>query len=112
MDRYFYTIECDVYGNKVIHMLGNVYFNDADESETDHRHAEWTFMFLPIKEVIKMFEDDEFYEFLNQRVAYLGDITLSQAKEICESYFNGRPGMELHIKNINEDTPCGDYWFE
>ena len=40
MDRYFYTIECDADGNKIIHMLGNVYFNDADGTETDHRHAE------------------------------------------------------------------------
>ena len=39
MDRYFYSIELD--GNeKVIHFNGNIYFNDGDESETDHRIAD------------------------------------------------------------------------
>lgn len=112
MDRYFYTIECDADGNKIIHMLGNVYFNDADGTETDHRHAEWTFMCLPIKEVIKMFKADEFYDFINERVAYLGDVTAEQARDICNNYFDGEPGKELHIKNANEDTMCGSYWFE
>jgi predicted Zn-dependent peptidase len=55
---------------------------------------------------------DIFYDYLNERVAYLGDLTEEQAIATCQEYFGGTPGTELDIGLVDEDTPCGDYWFE
>jgi hypothetical protein len=111
MDRYFYSIGLD--GNKkVVHMSGNVYFNDGDETETCYRVAEWTGLYFGINEAQFMLDADTFYEYLNERVNYLGDISKKEADEICKNYFNGQSGIRLHIKDVTTDTPCGDYWFE
>ena len=111
MDRYFYSIE--EYGNeKVIHMCGNVYFNDVDESKTDHRIAEWTGLEITIAEVKRLVEEDNFFDYVNEKVNYLGDITKEEALDMCSTFWNGEPGIELDIKNVTEDTQCGYYWFE
>ncbi len=112
MDRYFYAVELDDDGNKVIHMSGNVYWNDVDTTDTDYRCAEWTFFYIPINELKELIKNDWFYEYVNERVDYLGDLTEAEAIETCDQYFNGKPGVYLHIKDINEETPCGDYWFD
>ena len=112
MDRYFYSIELDENNKKVIHLSGNVYFNDVDDTETNYRIAEWTFRYLDVDVAQFMFDTDTFFEFVNERVDYLGDISEEEAKKICLRYFNGEPGTELHISDIALDTPCGDYWFE
>ena len=36
----------------------------------------------------------------------------TEAKQICKDYFNGDSGTELHISEITDETPCGNYWFE
>ena len=112
MDRYFYSVEMDG-DRKVVHLFGNVYFNDVDESETCFRIAEWTFMYITLEELKELTtHSDVFYEYVNEKVAYLCDITEDQAVAICQEYFNGEPGKRLNIEHVNEDTPCGDYWFE
>jgi hypothetical protein len=111
MDRYFYSVEMDG-DRRVVHMSGNVYFNDADETETCYRIAEWTFFYMTIDEIQKLFEELRFYDYINERVDYMGDRTEDEALAICQEYFNGTPGKMLHITQVNEDTPCGDYWFE
>jgi hypothetical protein len=112
MDRYFYSVELNCDGNKVIHMSGNIYWNDVDTSETDYRCAEWTFFYISLNELKELVENGWFYEYVNERVNYLGDITKAEALEACVRYFNGKPGVYLHIEDVNEETPCGDYWFE
>ena len=111
MDRYFYSVEMDG-DRKVVHVSGNVYFNDVDETEDCYRIAEWTFLYIYLDVLAELVENDIFYEYINERVNYLGNITEEQAIEICENYFDGTSGTELHIFDVNEDTPCGDYWFE
>jgi hypothetical protein len=111
MDRYFYIVEIDG-DRKVVHMSGNVYFNDADETETCYRITEWTFFYMTIDEIQKLFEELRFYDYINERVDYMGSRTEDEALAICREYFNGTPGNMLHITQVNEDTPCGDYWFE
>lgn len=111
MDRYFYSVEMDG-DNKVVHIFGNVYYNDVDETGECFRHAEWVGMYVPIKELKELLENDNFFEYINERVAYLGNLTEDEAIEACQVYFNGEPGTWLNIKHVNEDTPCGDYWFE
>lgn len=111
MNRYFYSVEMDG-DRKVVHMSGNVYFNDVDETETCYRIAEWTFFYMTIDEIQKLFEELRFYDYINERVDYMGDRTEDEALAICREYFNGTSGKMLHITQVNEDTPCGDYWFE
>lgn len=111
LERYFYSIELDKDGNKVIHLSGNVYLNDVDTTESNYRIAEWTFFYIPVAEAKEMFANDTFYEYVNERVNYLGDITKKEANDICELYHCGKSGTELHIQDISEETPCGNYWF-
>jgi hypothetical protein len=109
MDKYFYIIEQGDNGNKVIHMQGNIYYNDENMC---YEHAEWTFMFLEISEAKYMFDTDVFYDYVNDRINYFEDITEEVATTRAENYFDGEPGIKLHISDITEDTPCGGYWFE
>lgn len=110
MDRYFYSIED--YGNgKLIYITGNVYFNDADESETNYRIAEWTSFDLTIAE-LKLLLQEDFFDYINEQVRYLDDITKEEAEDICETFWNGEPGNHLDIRDVNDYTECGYYWFD
>lgn len=111
MDRYFYSVELDVDGNKVIHLSSNVYWND-DETEMDYRCAEWTFFYIPINKLMELISNDRFYDYVDENIDYLCDITKVSAIEICSHYFDGEPGTYLHITDVNEETPCGNYWSE
>jgi hypothetical protein len=57
-----------------------------------------------------MLAKDEFYDYINEKVAYLDDITEKAADEICENYFDGTAGMHLYISQITDNTPCGNYY--
>ena len=109
MDNIFYTIEKDG-DKKVVHILGNVYWNDADTTEKNYRLAEWTGMYFTIFALRRMIENNMFYEHLDERVNYLEDINRDEAYKICDTYFNGTSGKYLPLKDVNEYIPCGDYW--
>ena len=47
MDRYFYSVE-EYNGYKEIHFSGNVYYNDADETDKCFRIAEWTGLYITV----------------------------------------------------------------
>lgn len=111
MDRYFYIVE-ECNGHKEIHFSGNIYYNDADWSNTCFRIAEWTGLFITVDQLKKLIAEDALFEYLHEKVAYLGDLTEDEAVEACQVYFNGEPGIRKHIRYVDEDTPCGDYWFE
>lgn len=110
MDRYFYTVMMDG-DQKLVHLSGNVYFNDADETERCYRLAEWTFFYMTIEEVMELVDRLRFYEYVNERINYLSNLTRDEAIDVCREYFNGNSGQMLHIVDVNKDTPCGDYWF-
>jgi hypothetical protein len=97
--------------HKVVHLFGNVYFNDVDETETCYRHAEWTGLYLTPEEIQSLFKELCFYDYIDERVAYLSDLTQDEMINVCRTYFNGEPGKMLCITHVDEDTPCGDYWF-
>ena len=111
MDRYFYSVEMDG-DRKVVHMSGNVYFNDADESETCYRIAEWTGLYISVEELIALIDSFQLYDILNEHVSYLTDLTEDEAIDMCKVYFDGSSGAKLDIRFVDENTPCGDYWFE
>ena len=110
MDRYFYSVEMDG-DRKVIHLLGNVYYKDVDETESCYRHAEWTGLYLTPEKIINLHKELYFYEYIDERVAYLSDLTQDEMINVCRTYFNREPGKMLHITAVDEDTPCGYYWF-
>ena len=56
MDRYFYSVEMDG-DRKVVHLFGNVYHNDVDETEACYRHAEWTGLYLTPEEILNLFKE-------------------------------------------------------
>ena len=111
MDRYFYIVE-ECNGQKEIHFCGNVYFNDADGTDECYRIAEWTGLWMTVDKLKKLLEEDMFWDYINEKVAYLGDLTEKQAKDMCKVFFDGSAGAKLDIRFVDEDTPCGDYWFE
>lgn len=110
MDRYFYSIESD--GNeRFIHLSANVYNTDG-ESPKNYRCAEWVFLYIPVEEAKRMFEEDEFYEYVDELVRYIDDLDENEALSVCKIYHNGSCGKYLDILDITNDTPCGNYWFE
>jgi hypothetical protein len=111
MDRYFYIVEMDG-DRKVVHISGNIYYNNGDITEKCFRLAEWTGMYITVDKLKELLAEDIFYEYINEKVNYMGDLTEDEAVDMCQVYFNGEPGKWLNIKHVNEDTPCGDYWFE
>lgn len=111
MDRYFYTVE-ETDGCKEIHFFGNVYFNDSDETDKRFRLAEWTGLYVTVQKLKELLEEDMLWEYINEQVAYLTNLTEDEAIDMCEVYFDGSSGTKLDIRNIDEETPCGDYWFE
>lgn len=110
MDRYFYCVELDEDGNKVIHMSGNVYCNDADETETNYRCALWVFLYMSIEELKDAIERYWLFEYLCENVKYEEDITEEEAIDACKHYFDGTPGVHMSLKNVNAETSCGNYW--
>lgn len=110
MDRYFYIVE-ETNGHKEIHFSGNVYYNDGDETDKCFRLAEWTGFFITVDKLKELLAKDMFWQYINERVTYLTDLTEDEAIDMCKVYFDGSSGTRLHISAVNEDTSCGDYWF-
>lgn len=111
MDRYFYSIE-NVENEKGIYISGNIYFNDVDESETNYRIAEWVGFYLTISELRALVKDDKFFDYINEKVTYLDNITKKEAEDMCNTYWDGKSGNMLDINKVTENTLCGYYWFE
>ena len=111
LDRYFFIVS-DTYGEKVIYITGNIFFNDCATDTPDcYRINEWCGMKLSLTELQQLIEDDNFFEYIYERVDYIGNLTEEEAYESCMIYYSGTPGTELHISEVTNDTPCGNYWF-
>lgn len=114
MNRYFYSIiepNNDIKG-KFIHLLGNVYKNNEDDKDTCYRIAEWNFFYRCIGEIQEMMKKEIFFNYVDERIRSLGDITKEEAENLCKTYYDGKQGKELSLYNVTETTPCGNYWFD
>ena len=112
LDRYFFIVS-DTYGEKVIYITGNIFFNDGVADEPDcYRIYEWCGMEFSLTELQQLIEDDNFFEYIYERVDYIGNLTEEEAYESCRRYYSGEPSVQLHIFDVTKDTPCGNYWFE
>lgn len=112
MDRYFYSVEFDGRENKLVHMCGNIYFNDVDETEANHRCAEWVGMSFTLKELKEEIDNRTLFNELCENVRYLGDLTKNEALRISDTYFGDEIVNHLPIYHVCQDTPCGYYWFD
>ena len=56
MDRYFYIVE-EFDGRKEVHLCGNVYFNDVDETDKCYRIAEWTGLWMTVDKLKELLDD-------------------------------------------------------
>lgn len=112
MDRYFYSVETDGKDNKLVHMCGNIYFNDGDETETNYRCAEWTGMSFTLKELKEEINSRQLFNTLCENVRYLEDITKEEALKISNTYFGDETIIHLSIHSVDQNTPCGCYWFD
>lgn len=43
-------------------------------------------------------------------VAELQECFGKPLKDVVEGFFDGRPGTHLPLRDVNESTPCGEYW--
>lgn len=112
MDRYFYSVEFDGRENKLVHMCGNIYFNDVDETDKNYRCAEWVGMSFTLKELKEEINNRTLFNELCENVKYLGDLTKSEALRISDTYFGDDVINHLPIYCVCQDTPCGYYWFD
>ena len=107
-DRYFYILE-DVDGERFIHIEGNLYPREEDDK---YEFAEWSGCYVPIAEAKKMLSEGTFFNYIDELVDYCGDVSKPDAEDICSTYFNGASGTYLEVRDIDEDTPLGDYFFD
>ena len=113
MDKYFYSIELDENCKKLVHIFGNVFLNDADETKVNNRIAEFKFLYFSIEELIEMLKTDTFYEYLCENVDTLGNLTKEAAEIVCGTYFNEKTsGFKKSFLDLTKDTPSGDYYSE
>lgn len=110
MNRYFYSVESDN-GVMFLHLFGNVYKNDSGD-EKDYSCAEWTHFYVKVEEAKKMLAAGKFFDYADEWVCYLDNISEESAQNICYRYFGDYSGIELSIADISENTPVGDYWFD
>ncbi len=99
-------------GNGVmfLHLFGNVYKNDFGD-EKDYSCTEWTHFYVKVEEAKKMLATGKFFDYADEWVCYLDNISEESAQNICYRYFGDYSGIELPIEDITENTPVGDYWF-
>lgn len=112
MNKFYYILEEDKNGNKVIHIQGNIYYNGSVTFADSYKCTEWSFLYLQVAEAKYMLETDTFYEYLFSRVDYICDLSEAEATKNCQTYFNGQPGTKLNIEDITDETPCGNYYFD
>ncbi len=97
LEKDFYTVEAHD-GGKVIHMLA--FTEDRDDHCTI---VEPAFAYCGVDERP---EDLTFPE----RTHYEWDATEEEVEKATLTYFDGEPGTHLPLFEVNQDTPCGEYW--
>ncbi len=109
MNRYFYSVESDN-GVMFLHLFGNVYKNDSGD-EKDYSCAEWTHFYVKVEEAKKMLAAGKFFDYADEWVCYLDNISEESAQNICYRYFGDYSGIELSIADISENTPVNNYCY-
>lgn len=130
MEIIHYTIERGFGDTKSLHYLNCFTTNDValepdfdfmseEECEEWRRSGEplvdiidYNFLFIPASEFAEVVHDDEELSVRETLVTqYITRLPESMARQVNDNYYGkGNPGTYLPIEQVNEDTPCGDYW--
>ena len=112
MDRYFYEVSTSG-NNKEIHVLGNIYLNDADNTDTNYRIDEPVGFSMSLDEFKCLFYAGELFDYISQHIEYSKDVTKETAIITCKMFYEGFwSGKELDIDELSSETPDGQYWYE
>lgn len=106
MNRYFYQVEDNGQGGKIIHIQANIY-NDGERYYID----EWTFFYIDIDKAQRKIKENTLYNYISDYIDYSDTIDKAEAEEIYNTYCYGQQITELNIEDITDDTPCGYYYF-
>lgn len=106
-DKDYYSIEY-YGGEKYIVFHGFYYDTGEDCGNGTSRLVEYSGFDCPL---IKFLEwDDDQYSFEAEGCKqYITDMTSTEAIKDMNTYYDGKPPIEMNWSEINMETPCGNY---
>jgi len=92
-------------------MEGNIYPMGDD---MPHKLDEWTGCSFDLSELKNMLENNTFFEAIHEIVKYADTIPDDEAEldRYYNNYFSGKLCNNLKLEDIDENTPCGYYYFD
>lgn len=103
-----FSIETDDWGDRIVHYLGFGYYGGGgDEDGKDHRFVEYTFCYVPLKEVLSKGFSAAEGEYAPEVKQYITDCTEEEMMDIYLHYDNGN--CPTPITEITTDLPDGCY---
>lgn len=118
-DRYFYDVETDKHGRKMIVMQGEIYENPVDRTEECCCNRSYlTSLQFSLEELQRELKEDTLFETFNDNVDTDNrGYTFSEAYELCQTYFDSmhthasiNGGRRLSLFKVSEYTPDGHYY--
>lgn len=111
IDRFFYSIE-EIDGVKKVRFMGNIYENDENSLDDRYRISVWPQLYMMLNEFVEFRNTKKLYDFLYGQISMYEKLTKEELIDKCKHFFSGEPGKRLFISEVNEKTPCGNYWFD
>ena len=107
--RNYFSVEED-FGGKYIHYLG--YLDEDSAYPAGYRSIEGTFCIAYIEDIPRNTNPEKhMYELFDTNKQYVYELDKNDYNEMLQEYYDGQPGRHLQLKDVNQNTPCGDYWF-
>lgn len=95
---------------KDIHFFGYFYCCGEDNGEGECREVEYCGFECPLNEFLEWRNDPDEYDIRQESCKqYIGDCTEKEAIEMMNTFYGGKPPIELSLDDITMDTPCGYY---
>lgn len=106
-EKDFYQIEW--HGKeKYIHIMGYFYDNGNDNKWGTSRLLEFCGYLIPLIDFIQMTNEERIEE-EGEYNGYITEMTPDEAIKTMNTYYMGKPPIEMPLDEINMDTPCGYY---
>ena len=107
-----FCIETDSDGKRWVHFYGYCYYVGDDTSDAPYRSVEYTFFYLPLKDVVKNgLRLSETIE--GEKVnTYIGDITYDEVINFYKNFIGeayGSAHAPIQVERISEDLEDGIY---
>lgn len=107
----FFSIEMYPGELKCIHFWGYFYDNGEEAYEGEgktSRNLEWCGFIIPLEQYLQWDEED-FDRYQGSCNTYIEDMAPEDAVYAMNHYYNEETPVELPLKNVTMETPCGDY---